>query len=113
MLRKALIASFIAKPKCPGKGEVEMKNTECRRPSQGKVETEDPPDTIPVESVKCLVLTDEEDPKKGNQEEEKVEEVKQLSTLTLLWNPFCIILSLAPGVSHNRAYFSPRGLSSW
>ena len=80
MLRKALIASFIAKPKCPGKGEVEMKNTECRRPSQGKVETEDPPDTIPVESVKCLVLTDEEDPKKENQEEEKVEEVKQLST---------------------------------
>ena len=81
MLRKALIASFIAKPKSPGKGEVEMKNTECRRPSQGKLEVDTDTDcqsqlnTIPVESVKCLVLKDEEESTKLNQEEEKVEEV--------------------------------------
>ena len=57
MLRKALIASFIAKPKNREKGEVEMKNTECRRLSQGKVEAGPGEE---VKGVECLVLKDEE-----------------------------------------------------
>ena len=74
MLRKALIASFIAKPKNREKGEVEMKNTECRRLSQGKVETE------AVEGVECLVLRDEDQPgpppQTEQKQQEKVQEVK-------------------------------------
>ena len=81
MLRKALIASFIAKPKKRGSGEVEMKNTECRRLSQGKVEAgavEAKEAVEAVEAVKCLVLKDEDQPgqTEQKQQEEKVPEVR-------------------------------------
>ena len=85
MLRKALIASFIAKPKKRGSGEVEMKNTECRRLSQGKLEAgavETVEAVEAVEAVKCLVLKDEDQPGQASQageteqkpQEEKVQE---------------------------------------
>ena len=90
MLRKALIASFIAKPKNRERGEVEMKNTECRRLSQGKVEAGPGEE---VKGVECLVLKDEEQPVQPIQsvqpvqlvqpvqsvekQEEKVEEVRR------------------------------------
>ena len=78
MLRKALIASFIAKPKKRGSGEVEMKNTECRRLSQGKVEDGAVEAKEAVEAVKCLVLKDEDQPgqTEQKQQEEKVPEVR-------------------------------------
>ena len=80
MLRKALIASFIAKPKKRGSGEVEMKNTECRRLSQGKLETgavEEVKETVGTEGVKgleCLVLKDEDQPGQAGETEVKQQE---------------------------------------
>ena len=82
MLRKALIASFIAKPKNREKGEVEMKNTECRRLSQGKLEAGAVETVEAVEGVKCLVLKDEDQPGQASQageteqkpQEEKLQE---------------------------------------
>ena len=76
MLRKALIASFIAKPKKRGSGEVEMKNTECRRLSQGKVEDGAVEAKEAVEAVKCLVLKDEDQPCQSSQAEQKPQEEK-------------------------------------
>jgi len=65
MLRKALVASFIATPSNSTKGVTEMKSTENRRLSddgeknslKGAKENEE--ETVPVEQVKCLVLKDE------------------------------------------------------
>ena len=73
MLRKALIASFIAKPKNREKGEVEMKNTECRRLSQGKVEAGPGEE---VKGVECLVLKDEEQPVQPIQSVQPVQPVQ-------------------------------------
>eukprot|EP00090_Calanus_glacialis_P021065 TRINITY_DN32503_c0_g1_i1.p1 TRINITY_DN32503_c0_g1~~TRINITY_DN32503_c0_g1_i1.p1 ORF type:complete len:196 (-),score=78.85 TRINITY_DN32503_c0_g1_i1:51-581(-) len=77
MLRKALVASFIATPSNNKNGNVEMKSTENRRLSNEAVKEEpkegqEPaPESVPVEKVKCLVLKDDPDEENLKDEDDK------------------------------------------
>jgi len=85
MLRKALVASFIATPGNSNKGIMEMKSTENRRKSddgeiaKGIEETEE--ETVPVEQVKCLVLKDdmENETEESSKEKQATDAVKLVS----------------------------------
>ena len=77
MLRKALIASFIAKPKNRERGEVEMKNTECRRLSQSKEQAGEVEGVEAVKGMECLVLKDEDQPEHTEEkQQEKLQDVR-------------------------------------
>ena len=71
MLRKALVASFIATPTNSKNGAVEMKSTENRRLSVENIAKKE--EAMLEKKVECLVLNEEEEQgESSNSEEQEV-----------------------------------------
>ena len=69
MLRKALVASFIATPNNSKNGSVEMKSTENRRLSVENIGKKE--ETGLEKKVECLVLKEEDDKEESSNSEEQ------------------------------------------
>ena len=109
MLRKALVASFIATPSSNKAGSVQMKSTENRSGYSGvrgwvltkcwvfrrlsneadKEQAKQKDESPPVEKVKCLMLTD--DPDGENKDDDTKGEEDKVYEAVTKYNPQIII----------------------